>query len=103
MTPTPASAVTLRALAGRPLQDDRIREMVLATARAVAERQGIQVLDIAADDASVTIKLAADRIVALGLAAELRRLTTKWYAGKFGEPALWGEVEPEGGESWKRA
>ena len=38
--------------------------------------------------------LATGRIQAIGFAAELRRLTTAWYAHKFGVGELWGEVRP---------
>jgi len=88
-----SSAVTLRALEGTPLQHDLIREMVVATAHAIAERQGVEVIDVHADDSSITVELAADRLVALGFAAELRRLTTNWYRHKFGVDTLWGEPD----------
>jgi allophanate hydrolase subunit 1 len=102
VTGSAASAVTLRALGGRPLLDVQIRSMVEATAHALAERQGVKVLEVATTPSSVTVKVAADRIVAIGLAAELRRVTGRWYAGKFGADCLWGRP-PEEGEEWKRA
>ena len=103
----PGSAVTLRALEGRPLEDPRVREMVIATARAIAERQGVEVLDVTAKPASITVTLAATRIVAMGFAAELRRLTTSWYTKKFGAASLWGDPpradeQQEPGEWWTR-
>ena len=103
MTAPPTSAVTLRALEGEPLKHDRIREMVVATAHAIAERQGIQVLEIGTSPASITARLAAGRIEALGFAAELRRLTTSWYRHKFGEVSLWGEPpeEVDHADDWK--
>lgn len=87
----PATRITLSALEGTPLQHEMVQRMVLATAEALAERQGVKVLHIEANDASVTATLAADRIVAIGFAAELRRLTTNWYRHKFGVETLWGE------------
>ena len=101
------TAVTLRALEGRPLERAPVREMVLATARAIAERQGIEVVDVRASGDRVRATLRAGQIEAIGFAAELRRLTTDWYRGKFGSPALWGR-RPEGdidedAQSWKRA
>ncbi|MCZ7597276.1 MAG: hypothetical protein M5U09_05280 [Gammaproteobacteria bacterium] len=69
-----------------------VQRMVLATAEALAERQGVKILSLEADESSVTATLAADRIVAIGFAAELRRLTTNWYRHKFGVETLWGEA-----------
>jgi hypothetical protein len=40
------TVVTLHALQGRPLDDQRISGMVQATAHAIAERQGVKVLGI---------------------------------------------------------
>ena len=104
MNPEPVSEVTLRALEGAPLKDRRIREMVIATARAIAERQGITVMDMRADADRITVKLKTGRIESIGFAAELRRLTTKWYTQKYGEATLWGEAQPDDedqSESWK--
>jgi len=98
------SAVTLRALEGDPLSDDRIREMVIATAHALAERHGFKVLAIHAEPDRITVKLNAGRIEALGFAAELRRSTTRWYMQKYGARTLWGELPPDendDGEPWK--
>ena len=96
-----ATTITLRALEGEPLSDQRIREMVEATARAIAERQGVEVLEVRSDPDRIHITLPVNRLVAIGFAAELRRLTTRWYIKKFGEPTLWGEPIEEG-EEWKR-
>jgi allophanate hydrolase subunit 1 len=90
------SSVTLRALEGEPLKHDRIREMVMATAHALGERQGVEVLEVSADSSSITVTLAAPRLVAYGFAAELRRLTTRWYAHKFGVETLWGAAPGDG-------
>jgi hypothetical protein len=96
--PDRVTSVTLRALEGEPLSDHRIRDMVTATAESLAERNGVQVLDINAETDRITVTLASDRIVAMGFAAELRRLTTNWYTKKYGVQTLWGEPpreEPE--------
>jgi len=103
--------ITLRALQGKPLADPRIRDMVAATAHSLGERNGITVRDVRATDTSVVITLDAPRIAAIGLAAELRRVTETWYTRKYGEPTLWGEVTPAPGsdntddddaEGWKK-
>jgi len=109
MSDAPASAITLRALDGEPLRDPAIRDMVVATAHAIAERQGVEVAGIETAPDRITVAVAEGRIAALGLAAELRRLTTDWYTRKYGAQTLWGEdpgEEDDGGntgETWKRA
>ena len=104
------TTVTLRALAGEPLADERIRDMVEATARAIAERQGFEALDVRSERDRISVTLRAPRMVAVGFAAELRRLTNRWYAEKYRAATLWGEPPPEAGENdqswdepWKAA
>lgn len=101
MSALPTTTITLRALGGAPLADASIRNMVEATAHAIAERQGVPVLGVRSEDDRIHISLPVDRIVAIGFAAELRRLTTRWYTQKFGVETLWGEAVDEGDE-WKR-
>ena len=96
------ATITLRALEGEPLRDAAIREMVEATAHAIAERQGLRVLAIRSEDDRIHVTLPVGRLAAIGFAAELRRLTTRWYTQKVGAPTLWGEAIEEG-EEWKRA
>jgi histidinol-phosphate phosphatase family protein len=89
-----ASRVTLRAAVdgpARPLADEQARATVLATARALAERTGVELLDLSADAESLTAVLAASRLAALGFAAELRRATNEWHARRAGVP-LWDEA-----------
>jgi hypothetical protein len=100
------SRITLRALEGEPLVHDRIREMVEATAQAIAERQGVKLMEMETEPDRITLTLRTGRIESIGFAAELRRLTTKWYTRKFGVQTLWGEPPPpldegEPGEEWK--
>ncbi len=85
------TTVTLRALEGEPLAEDSVRTMVEATARAIAERHGIHALDVRSEDDRISVTLRAPRIIAVGFAAELRRLTDRWYTEKFGRSTLWGE------------
>ncbi len=98
-----ATTVTLRALAGRPLDDHAVRDMIKATASAIAERQGVDLVIMQTEPDSITVTLRTGRIEAVGFAAELRRLTTNWYAHKYGIDNLWGEVdhEDDDGEQWK--
>lgn len=102
MSREPASQITLRALSGEPLRDQRIRDMVMATAQAIAERQGVSLMELTAAPDRITAKLNTGRIQAIGFAAELRRLTTRWYTQKYGAATLWGEPVEEG-EEWKSA
>jgi hypothetical protein len=96
MAERPLTTVTLRALEGEPLRHDVICQMVEAAARAIAERQGIALLGLSTDARSITMTLEAERIAAVGFAAELRRLTTAWYAQKFGRATLWGDPPTRG-------
>lgn len=106
------TTVTLRALEGEPLADERIRTMVEATARGIAERQGIDALDVRSENDRISVTLRAPRVVAVGFAAELRRLTNRWYIEKYNASTLWGEPpKPEqhdddanpSDEPWKHA
>lgn len=97
--------ITLRALEGEPLLNDRIRDMIVATAQSLAERHGVNVLDTTTTPSSITLTLDVGRIESIGFAAELRRSTTRWYTQKFGVATLWGEPVREdddrSGEEWK--
>jgi hypothetical protein len=95
------SAITLRALSGEPLADPHVRDMVVATAHAIAERQGVKVLQLRPAPDHIAVTLNTGRIESLGFAAELRRLTTRWYTQKFHQPTLWGEPI-EDGDEWKQ-
>ena len=89
MTGEASSEITLRALEGEPLKHDNIRKMVIATAHAIAERQGVRVIDIQTTPDAITARLETGRIEAIGFAAE-----------------LWGEADRDvydAGEEWKSA
>jgi hypothetical protein len=91
-----SSIVRLRALVGAPLHEAKVRATVVSTAHAIAERTGVTLLGIDADDRGVTVTLEADRIAALGFVAELRRLTEQWYSKKHYGESLWGRPEVNG-------
>jgi hypothetical protein len=99
----PVSAVRLRALEGRPLENGSIRAMVVAAAEALAEREGLRLIRVEAEPACVTLTLEAERIVSIAFASELRRITTAWYTAKYGVATLWGEADTPSGEGWKDA
>lgn len=97
---TDRSTVRLRALSGTPLADHRVRETVIATAHAIAERCGVLLDSVHADDTSITVTIRAHKLAALGLLAELRRITTTWYERKYHTGPLWGELPPAMNEDW---
>ncbi len=87
------SAITLRALSGQPLADETTERTVRATAHAIAERTGVNVFSIDTDVDAITVRLDCPRLASVGFAAELRRLTERWYAGRHDGASLWGEPE----------
>ncbi len=89
-TPGEMASVRLRALSGRPLADPKIRGMVVASAQALAEREGLAVLSLHAGDDALEITLGTDKLAAMGFLAELRRNTNAWYEGKYQCGPLWG-------------
>ncbi len=82
--------ITLQALVGNPLDDDKIRKMVIATAHAIAERQGIKIIRITTTPNQITIQASGAEIIALGLVTELRQLTNNWYQHQYHAQNLWG-------------
>ncbi|MEC9374280.1 MAG: hypothetical protein VYC34_10570 [Planctomycetota bacterium] len=103
--PSQFTTVTLRALQGQPLADDAIRSTVVATAHAIAERTGVPLIHIETAPDKLTVVLHADRIAAVGFAAELRRLTENWRR-KHDNQSLWGESpnlkDSSDDDWWKR-
>jgi hypothetical protein len=94
------TTITLHTSDGTALSEDRVYETVKATAEALAERFGLEILEIEADAEALIVTLATDEVTAVGFAAELRRNTNSWYEGKFAagplwrSPPPWGEGEP---------
>ncbi|MEM7227309.1 MAG: hypothetical protein AAF432_00695 [Planctomycetota bacterium] len=106
MTTTMSTRITLRALDGDPLEVEHVHDMVVATAKAIAERHGIDVLSVNSSTNHITVHLRTGRIESLGFAAELRRLTNSWYEEKYGIESLWGDApqdDDDPAEAWKRA
>jgi len=87
----PDDSVTLRACTGTPLADKALRELVISAARAIAERNGVAITRLDAEDAQLHIALHEGQIAAMGLASELRRTTNAWYRAKHDGATLWGE------------
>lgn len=89
---TPHSTISLRALEGTPLTDEKVRRIVEATARAIAERHNVELVSMETRPDRVTVTLAAHRLAAIGFIAELRRLTTAWYHTDHPGEYLWGDA-----------
>ena len=88
------ATIRLRALQGTPLDDATTRRTVEASARALAEREGIDLVALELSPEGITLTLEADRIVGVGFLAELRRVTNKWYEDKYRDGPLWGTPAP---------
>lgn len=84
----------LSALAGEPLKDGPTRAMVESSARALAEREGLTLTHLELGPAHVAGRLNAEDVVALGFAAELRRVTNAWYERRYRDGPLWGTPAP---------
>ncbi len=64
--------------------------MVVASAQALAEREGIALTHVHAADDSLELLLGIDRLAAMAFMLELRRATNAWYEGKYQCGPLWG-------------
>ncbi len=73
------NSARILAVAGQ-LSDAQRREVVRATAHALAERAGVALAHVTVDEAGVAFEIIGAEIVALGFAAELRRTTNHWAA-----------------------
>jgi len=93
VNPTESSTVRLRALSGAPLAQERVRSTVEAAARALAERNAVEVSHLVCEDDAITLTLGINKLAALGFLAELRRVTEAWHRAKFGA-GLWGDLPP---------
>ncbi len=98
--PVESSTVRLRALAGTPLADVKVRGVVVSTAHAIAERTGVPLLEVVPTDDAITVTIGASRLAGLGFLAELRRITNAWFAGKHPGQSLWGEVDVKHDDEW---
>lgn len=91
---TERSTLTLRALAGSPLDDPATREAVVVHARGLGERAGLVVEHVEVSAESIVMTVRADRLTGLGFLAELRRETNAWYEARYHDGPLWGTPPP---------
>lgn len=87
------STATLHALEGSPLTETRVRASVVAAAQSLAERTGVRIVRLDINDRGVQVVLEGEEIVAVGFAAELRRVTNAWWAAHHPGNSLWGGEE----------
>ena len=83
------------------LEDERLRETIVAAAEAIAERTGVRLVDCRVSGGRLELAVEGSSMLAVGLAAELRRTTDRWYLDREGTH-LWVAPE-EDGEDWKRS
>ena len=70
------------------LEDPRVPETIVAAARGIAERTGVELVEIEWRSRTLAIGVRGPEITAIGLLAELRRSTERWYRDHGGGP-LW--------------
>jgi len=91
----------LSPVGGVMLTDPIARRTIQAAALAIAERTGIRVVAIDVSGTCVAVEIEGDELLAVGFAAELRRATEVWYAGRHPGVSLWGrgETPDQGGDA----
>lgn len=94
MTAPRPHAVRLAFADEADLDDERLRETVLAAANGIAERTGVTLQRAAIDDRWLEIAIEGPPILAIGLAAELRRTTDRWHLDRRGVH-LWVAPDPD--------
>ena len=77
-----------------PLADIRLRDTITAVAQSIAERFGVKIVNIRTSDSVIEVELEANRLAAIGFAAELRRVTNRWAELKK-LPHFWPDPPPE--------
>ncbi len=70
------------------LGEPRVRDTVLASARAAAERAGVRLFFAGVEGGTLVVTLGAGRLAGLGLLGEVRATTDRWRAAR-GEGTLW--------------
>jgi hypothetical protein len=85
------STVILRAKRSSPLLDETVHRNVVAAANALAERTGVALIGIDAAGDRLVLDVEGPQLVAIGFAAELRRITNTWHRGRFDGAPLWDE------------
>ncbi|NCF38542.1 MAG: hypothetical protein GWP75_00305 [Planctomycetia bacterium] len=85
------SGIARASLATHPeaeLDDPRLPETIVAAARGIAERTGVDLVEIEWRAGGLAVAVRGPDITAIGLLAELRRSTDRWHRDHGGGP-LW--------------
>jgi D-glycero-D-manno-heptose 1,7-bisphosphate phosphatase len=84
-----AGTVTLHALHDAALDDPEVRQALVTAAQSLADRGGVRLLQLDWSDGCMTVTVEGGELVALGFAAELRRLTHRWWRARGELSPLW--------------
>ena len=84
-----ASVVTLHAANPNVLNDKVLRSAITTAAESLAERSGVRLVSLEWSRQAVTSTVQGGELIALGLAAELRRTTDRWWQVHGGSTPLW--------------
>ncbi|MCP4836385.1 MAG: hypothetical protein GY895_16650 [Phycisphaera sp.] len=98
MTDPASHAVRLAFAVDADLEEPGLRETVISVAHAIAERTGVDLAGLEVDAEGIELSVRAAPIVAVGLAAELRRTTDRWHFDRRGTH-LWITPDEED-RSW---
>ena len=83
-------SVSLHARRSDILSDDVFKETIKSMAHALAQRTGIQLLQIDFHTNTVTATVEGGEVIALGFATELRRDTDRWWRSHRAPESPWG-------------
>ena len=70
------------------LDDPRVPDTIVAAARGIAERTGVEIVEIEWRSGTLAVGVRGPEITVIGLLAELRRSTERWHRDHGGGP-LW--------------
>ena len=94
-------AVRLTCASEADLENSRLRETIVAAANAIAERTGVDLVELEVTPDALELAVRGASIVAVGLAAELRRTTDRWHLDRYGTH-LWITPEDADDPPWSR-
>lgn len=90
------STVRLTAATEASLEDERLAATVVAAVKAGAERVGVKLRRVEIEPDGLELEVVGSMLVAVGLAAEIRRATDRWHLDRTGRH-LWTSPDPEPG------
>ncbi len=87
---TAVGAVALHARRSDILLDAMFQETIKSMALALAQKTGIQLLQLDFHASNVTVMVAGGEVIALGFVTELRRDTERWWRSHRAAESPWG-------------